>query len=92
MLMALANADRASDLHLLDIRYMKLHPDKVQFSIAGLAKTRRSGPPREVVYHAFANNPKLCPVKLLHAYIEVSKDNRCDKEMTSVLIHSSHTD
>ena len=25
MLMALANADRASDLHLLDIRYMKFN-------------------------------------------------------------------
>ena len=34
MLMALANAD---------IRYMKLQPDKVQISVAGLSKTRRSG-------------------------------------------------
>ena len=77
MLMALANADRASDLHLLDVRYMKLQPDEVQFSIPGLSKTRRSGPPKEI---AFAKNPKLCPVKLLHAYIEVSKDKRSDKE------------
>ena len=80
MLMALANADRASDLHLLDIRYMKLQPDKVQFSVAGLSKTRRSGPPREVVYSGFADNPKLCPVKLLYAYIDKSKDKRSDKE------------
>ena len=46
MLMALSNADRASDLHLLDLRYMQIQPDKIKFSVPGLSKTRRSGPPR----------------------------------------------
>ena len=45
MLMALANADRASDLHILDIRYMQSQSDKVQFTVAALLKMRRSGPP-----------------------------------------------
>ena len=63
MLMALANADRASDLHILDIRYMQSQSDKVKFTIAALSKTRRSGPPREVEYSQFEDNLKLCPVK-----------------------------
>ena len=45
MLMALASADRASDLQLLDIRYMQQQGDTVKFVVAGLSKTRRSGPP-----------------------------------------------
>ena len=47
MLLAVANADRASDLHLLDISYMRFTPSGVHFTIAALSKTRRSGPPRE---------------------------------------------
>lgn len=45
MLMALASAHRALDLHLLDIRYMQQQGDTVKFVVAGLSKTRRSGPP-----------------------------------------------
>ena len=80
MLMALANADRASDLHLLDIRYMQQQGDTVKFVVAGLSKTRRSGPPRQVEYASFVDKPKLCPVKALHAYIDQTKDKRAEKE------------
>ena len=80
MLMALANADRASDLHLLDIRYMRPLPDRIKFSVPGLSKTRRSGPPREVEYSRFADDQKLCPVRALLSYIDVTKDKRSEKE------------
>ena len=85
MLMAPANADRASDLHLLDIRYMQSQPDKVKFTVAGLSKTRRSGPPREVEYSSFAENPKLCPVKALLVYVDKTKDKRTEKNTNSSL-------
>lgn len=87
MLMALANADRASDLHLLDIRYMHLQPDRVKFVVAALSKTRRSGPPREVVYSTFTDEPKLCPVKALLTYVEKTKDICVMKENINFFLH-----
>lgn len=33
----------------------------VAFSIPGLTKTRRSGPPKEIVFHSFGEDPRLCP-------------------------------
>ena len=70
MLLALAMAARSSDLHLLDIRYMTITPDQVQFHIAGLTKTRRSGPPREVIVQAFTEEQSVCPVYTLKIYLE----------------------
>ena len=80
MLMALANADRALDLHLLDIRYMQQKRDTVKFVVAGLSKTRRSGTPQRVEYASFMDKPKLCPVKALCAYIDQTKDKYAEKE------------
>ena len=80
MLMALANANRASDLHILDIRYMQSQSDRVKFTVAALSKTRRSGPPREVEYSQFEDNPKLCPVKFLLTYVDKTKDKHAEKE------------
>ena len=77
MLMALAKADmyRASDLHILDIRYMQS-----QSTVAALSKMRRSEPPREVEYSQFEDNPKLYPVKFLLTYVDKTKDICAEKE------------
>ena len=80
MLMALANADRASDLHILDIRYMQFQSGRVKFTVAAQSKTRRSGPPQEVEYLQFEDNPKLCPVKFLLTCVEETKDKCVEKE------------
>ena len=80
MLMTLANVDRTSDLHLLDVRYMQSQPDKVKFTVAGLLKTRRSGPPQEVKYSSFMDNPKICPMSALLAYIDQTKGKLTKKE------------
>lgn len=53
MLLALTNADRVSDLHLLDLNLKQVTSHGVRFQIARLSKTRRSGPPREATYVAF---------------------------------------
>ena len=76
----LSNAVRAFDLHLLDVRYMQSQSDKVKFTIAGLSKTRRSGPPREVEYSRFADNLKLCPVTSLLSYVDRTKEKCTNKE------------
>ena len=59
---------------------MQSQSDKVKFTVAALSKTRRSGPPREVEYSQFEDNPKLCPVKFLLTYVEKTKDKRAEKE------------
>ena len=47
-LLALCNASRASDLRALDTRFKQPIGGGIKFTIPGLTKTRRSGPPREV--------------------------------------------
>ena len=68
MLMALANADRCSDLAALDLSFRSFQDEGVKFVIPGLTKTRRNGPPIEAFYPEFPENLKLCPVKALKCY------------------------
>ena len=74
-LLALSNADRASDLQLLDINYLHISEVSAEFRVDGLGKTRRSGPPRQVTYPRF-ESPEICPVATLEAYIDRSKPIR----------------
>ena len=67
MLLALANADRVSDLHLLDLKF-RYRYGRVSFIIPSLTKTQRLGPPREVFYAQLEENIKLCPVTSLKCY------------------------
>ena len=68
MLLALSNASRSSDLHALDLRYRAFHEGGVTFKIPTLTKKRRSGPPKEVSFTAFDQDPTLCPVATLKQY------------------------
>ena len=74
MLMALANADRASDLNSLDTRYMQYAQTGVTFKIPGMTKTRRSGPPIVAFYPVLKSNTSLCPVSTLKDYMEATKE------------------
>ena len=68
MLMALTNADRCSDLAALDLSFHSFQDGGVKFTIPGLTKTRRDGPPIEAFYPEFPIDPKLCPVQTLICY------------------------
>ena len=70
MLMALANADRCSDLAALDLDYRTFQQNGVKFVIPKLTKTRRLGPPMEAFYSSFPSEAKLCPVTTLRCYEE----------------------
>ena len=73
MLMALANADRCSDLAALDLNHRTFQGGGVRFIIPGLTKTRKSGPPVEAFYPTFPEDPKICPVETLICYENRSK-------------------
>ena len=68
MLMALSNADRCSELASLDLCFRSYLREGVKFVIPGLTKTRRSGPPKEVLYPSYPEDEKLCPVRTLESY------------------------
>ena len=72
-IMAITNADRASDLHALDRRFIQETPEGMLFRIPGLTKTRRSGGPREVLYPKFVLDDRICPVSILSLYLKVSQ-------------------
>ena len=55
MLMALSNADRCSELAILDLRFRSQLREGVKFVIPGLTKTR-SGPPKEVIYPSYSDD------------------------------------
>ena len=76
MLMALANADRCSDLIALDLDFRTFHQNGVKFMISKLTKTRRSGPPMEAFYSSFPEDENLCPVTTLRCYEERTKTLR----------------
>ena len=75
MLMALANADRCSDLAALDLRYRCAQGNGEKFIIPGLTKSRHSGPPIEAFYPAFPEDIRLCPVQALRCYIARSENS-----------------
>ena len=77
-LLALTNADRASDLHLMDLKYCKGLQGRVIFLLEGLNKTRQSGPTREVFYNAFPDCPNICPVETLRVYGENTSTQECN--------------
>lgn len=69
-LLALCNAGRASDIQALDIRFIRSTGDSMVFTIPGLTKTRRSGPPKEVTFSTFKQVESLCPVKTVQMYMQ----------------------
>ena len=72
-IMAITNADRASDLHALDRRFLQETPEGMLFRVPGLTKTRRSGGPREVLYPKFVLDDRICPVSILSLYLKESQ-------------------
>ena len=72
-IMAITNADRASDLHALDRRFLQETPEGMLFRVLGLTKTRRSGRPREVLHPKFTLDDRICPVSILSLYLKVSQ-------------------
>ena len=75
-LFALTNADRASDLNLLDLKFRICTEEGVSLQIPGLTKMRRSGPLRVLTYMKFPDNQNVCPVATLMEYEKPIKDLR----------------
>jgi len=73
---ALVNVDRCSDLAALDRNRIRWTLDGLEFTVVQLTKTRskRSPAPRRVFYPSFKDNSEICPVTVLHSYIQRTTD------------------
>ena len=70
VLLALANASRASEIHALDTRFMSKRDGIVTFAFHQLTKTSRPGKTKEVHYFPLKRDVDLCPVATLDDYIQ----------------------
>ena len=77
MLLALTRPSRSSDLSSMDLKYMKVLPDGIQFHPAKLAKqSRPSKPVAAFLFPAFPSDKKLCPKATIQAYLSWTESYR----------------
>lgn len=66
VLMAIASANRSSDLQALDLRFRRYTPEGVVFVLPTLTNTWQSGSPKS--FFSTFEKELLCPVHTLHVY------------------------
>ena len=71
MLLALTAPKRSSELQVLDIRFMRVHPEGVEFQLPGLTKT--SSEISTVFFARFEKDHKLCVLQCLQTYQEKTR-------------------
>ena len=77
MLIALVSAQRTQSIHLLDLHFMKLSTDAMEFVIPGHIKQSRPGyKVQPVLLKAYPIDRHLCVVTHLKEYIERTKSRR----------------
>ena len=76
-LLALTRPSRSNDLSNLDLRFMRLLPEGVQFQPTCLLKQSRSGnPPKPFLFPSFPTDKRLCPKQTLLQYISRTESFR----------------
>ena len=72
-IMALANASRASEIHALNVKYIRRVSSSVEFDLAQLTKNSRPGKQRSLFYPRLEEDSVLCPVVTVQHYLEHTK-------------------
>lgn len=85
-LLALCNASRVSDIKALESRFKVFTDGSVKFTIPGLTKTRRSGPPKEVFFVEFKEGECFCPVRTVKVHLDKTDPLR-DSNSQLVISH-----
>ena len=76
-LLALTRPSRSNDLSNLDLRFMRLLPEGVQFQPSCLSKQSRPGnPPKPFLFPSFPADKRLCPKQTLLQYISRTESFR----------------
>ena len=89
-LLALTSPNRSSDLKLLDVRFMRILPEGVEFKLPGLTKT--SSKVSSVFFAKYVDCDDLCVLRYLQCYILRTSTFRPlpDPETPSQLLISYH--
>ncbi|EYC06132.1 hypothetical protein Y032_0078g1208 [Ancylostoma ceylanicum] len=72
-LLALCSPKRVSEIAALSLTSLERSEGRWTFHIDYRNKNRRSGAPQTAVYERFPDDPRLCPVKTLVAYLEATE-------------------
>ena len=73
-LLALIGVPRGAELHLFDLNYMADFDQKVVFELPGTVKNIREGKkPKPLEFHQHKGDNKLCPVKCIQKYINLTE-------------------
>ena len=87
MLLALASAGRSSDLRSLDIQYMTINDNSINFELGVLTKSRRKGqPPFKLTFDRFDSDPLVCVVSIISCFLDRSKAWRAGADKTQLLL------
>ena len=78
-IMAITNADRASDLHALDKRFIQETPEGMLFRVLG------PGGPSEVLHPKLTLDDRICPVSILSLYLKVSQKHCIQSDKKQLL-------
>ena len=90
MLMALANASRCSELHVLDVERMRFDEKGVTFSLATLTKTSKPGKNKHLFYLILLSNKEVCPVNTLREYLKRTERDRKENKLFLSYIKPYH--
>lgn len=74
MLLALTAPKRTSELKMLDIRFMRLLPEGIEFTLPGLTKT--SSEKSSVFFAKFDDDENLCVLRCLQTYLKQTNSFR----------------
>ena len=86
-LLGICNINRCMELAALNTKFMSRRPDHYQFGFGITTKHARRGKPAgPVFFHAFPEDPKVCPVKIFDDYIQNTNDIRVSQDTPSLLL------
>ena len=74
MLLALASAERASEIHSIDLRFLVKHSTGHIFQFRENFKTYKKGKPRNSIKYHFVENKRLCVCHHFDSYRERTKE------------------
>ena len=75
--MALAGANKVSELQALDLWFHTSRPEGACFQLPTLSKKRKTGaPPKQFIFGAYPTDNRLCVMRCLQQYEAVTFEHR----------------
>ena len=87
MLLALLTGQRTQTIHCLDVNHMDMSDKKCTFYLTSLQKQSRPGKHQKpIALEAFDQEPSLCIIRHLKAYVEKTRVFRADTDRNQLLL------